>query len=514
MKTKKKRHSAFSHDAISVRWKLAWYMSLFVAIVLIVTWIFQVFLLGTFFRSIKKDEMRDTAMLLTQKVGSEDLEITALTEAVDHSLSIAIYEMRTEDSKKIVNFDATGSNISLSLTEERIKEFYRRAHDAGGSCSAKVALGGTVVEDGSLLDRLPFSSEDQSREVPPPKNLRFLHIALAKDAAENEYMIVLDASMQPLDTTVATLIKQYVWIAGIILFVAAVMVFLLYRKISTPLVRMNESAKRLALGKYDVTFSGEGYLETKELAATLNYASHELSRLDALQKELIANISHDLRTPLTMIQGYGEIMRDLPGENTPENIQVLIDETSRLTDLVNDLLDLSKIQSGARTPQAESVALTDAVNEVLERYDTLIKHRGYSVSFIANEKVTVMADRNMLLQVLYNLINNAINYTGRDRSVTVTQTLQNGFVRISITDTGEGIEPEEMPLIWERYYKVDKVHKRAMIGTGLGLSIVKEILELHRAAYGVNSTIGEGSTFWFELPIESIKNKTDKENHN
>jgi signal transduction histidine kinase len=118
----------------------------------------------------------------------------------------------------------------------------------------------------------------------------------------------------------------------------------------------------------------------------------------------------------------------------------------------------------------------------------------------------------MILQVLYNLINNAVNYTGEDCLVTVKQTVADGRVRISVTDTGEGIAPEEMPLIWDRYYKVDRVHRRAMIGTGLGLSIAKGALELHGANYGVNCRLGEGSEFWFEFPVDpAVPNKEMEE---
>ena len=498
---------------ISVRWKLAVYMSVFVAIVLLVMWMFHVFLLDTFFRSVKKSEMEETADLLTSKIGAEDLESAAYSEAADHSLCVMIFRIDESTANEIVNVDATGSNLIMSISSERLGHFYRKAHENGGSCFSRITFGGFEVAEDELIDKLPFQNENGGNQI-PTKNIRMVYVRLTQTAENESYMILLDASVQPLDSTVRTLMTQYSWISLIILIVAGITVFLLYRKISEPLVRMNESAKQLALGKYDAEFVGEGYLETRELADTLNYASHELSRVDRLQKELIANISHDLRTPLTMIKGYGEVMRDLPGENTPENMQVIIDETTRLSELVSDLLDLSKLQSGARVPSISCFALTEVVREVMHRYDALVKHRGYHVEFLSDGDAWIEADRGMLLQVVYNLINNAINYTGEDKNVTVRQAVSDGKVRISVTDTGEGIAPDQMPLIWDRYYKVDKVHRRATVGTGLGLSIVKEILEQHRAAYGVNSTIGIGSTFWFEFPLRKppmIADQTETE---
>lgn len=490
---------------VSIRWKLAAYMSVFVAVILIVTWLFQVFLLDTFFQSIKEGEMRDSALSLAEKVGENDLEIAAYQEAIDHSLCVVIFHLKEGSSyhKPIVSVDATGSNVALSLSEKRLKDFYDRAYENNGGCSAVITFGGIEVDSEGILEKLPFGQDENGHNRIPLKNIRLLQVQLATDSQGEQYMIVLDASIQPLDSTVQTLVRQYGWIAAIVLMIAAITVLLLYQKISEPIIQMNEAAKKLALGKYDVEFSGKGYLEAHELAATLNYASNELSKADHLQKELIANISHDLRTPLTLIQGYGEIMRDLPGENTPENMQVLIDETARLSALVNDLLDLSRIQSGVRIPQAELFDLADVVREVWTRYDTLIKHKGYHMEFFSNGSALVYADRGMILQVIYNLINNAVNYTGSDKVVIVRQTISNEVVRISISDTGDGISEEDLPLIWDRYYKVDKVHRRAMIGTGLGLSIVKEILEKHQAAYGVESRLTKGSTFWFELPIRN-----------
>ena len=139
------------------------------------------------------------------------------------------------------------------------------------------------------------------------------------------------------------------------------------------------------------------------------------------------------------------------------------------------------------------------VREVMTRYKKLTEKDGYDISFIADGDVYVCADKTMMLQVVYNLVNNAINYTGDEKKVVVSQTVDSGRVKISVSDAGPGIAPEDLPYIWDRYYKVDKIHKRAQIGTGLGLSIVKGILEAHSTSYGVESKMGEGSVFWFDM---------------
>ncbi|MBQ2488113.1 MAG: two-component sensor histidine kinase, partial [Ruminococcus sp.] len=232
---------------------------------------------------------------------------------------------------------------------------------------------------------------------------------------------------------------------------------------------------------------------------------------EKLQQELIANISHDLRTPLTMITGCGEVMRDLPGENTPENIQIIIDEATRLSTLVNDLLDLSKLQSGALQAQKQVFNLTDSVRAILERYSKLVEQEGFDIRFESKEEVFINADELRISQVIYNLVNNAVNHAGEDKTVIITQTVRDKLVRIEVIDHGEGIPADKLPYIWERYYKVDKEHKRGVIGSGLGLSIVKSILDAHKAHYGVRSTQGKGSTFWFEIAYDNVKKRKTKD---
>jgi signal transduction histidine kinase len=305
--------------------------------------------------------------------------------------------------------------------------------------------------------------------------------------------------LEPMSALVNTVKTQVILTSVVLIIFAIVLVVVMSRIITAPIIRINESAKGLGRGKYDIEFKGDSYREISELSDTLNYVTVELSKNDKLQKELISNVSHDLRTPLTMIRGYSELMRDIPGEVTPENFQVIIDETTRLAELVNAMLDLSKIQSGVRVPDKQLFCLTEIIKSTLIRYEKLVTQESYRLDFTFDDEVFVCADRNMILQVVYNFMNNAINYTGEDKYVRVEQKVVDNKIRISITDTGEGISEDEIPLIWERYYKVDKVHKRATVGTGLGLSIVKEILEIHNATYGVSSTLGKGSTFWFEL---------------
>ena len=196
-------------------------------------------------------------------------------------------------------------------------------------------------------------------------------------------------------------------------------------------------------------------------------------------------------------------MRDLPGENTPENVQIIIDEAGRLNDLVNDLLDLSRLQAGVLELKRERFDLTESIREILTRYDKLAD---FKFPFEPGESVYVVADKLKISQVVYNLINNAVNYAGEDKTVALSQEVMGDHVRISVTDTGEGIPQDRLRDIWDRYYKVDREHRRAQVGTGLGLSIVKNVLDLHGGSYGVISELGKGSTFWFQLPIDKEGN--------
>lgn len=484
----KARKSVNRHE-MGISWRLFGVLLIFIAFILAVIWIFQVVLLNTFYKQSKMQEFSVTDSALSEKLGDEEmLNVAANFYASEYDECIRVFCIQDNQAHEMVNnVCATKACLIHNISDEILRTYINKAIES---------------ENHIYVEHLkhPQSSDDHASS----RALGTVYVSV-REMHGRLYVIMLNSEHLPLSATVNTLEMQFSWIAFVLLIAALIVAIMLSRSLCKPLKEMGEAAEKLARGNYDANFKGGSYREAQELADALNYAAEELSKVDNLQKELVANISHDLRTPLTMIKGYGEIMRDIPDENTPENIQVIIDETERLTELVNDMLDISKIRSGARKPEIEEFNLTQTVKEVMARYVKLTEHDGYNITFDFEREIYVRADRTMILQVVYNLINNAINYTGSDKYVRVVQSQRGNTVRISVSDTGEGIKKEDMPYIWDRYYKVDKVHKRARVGTGLGLSIVKGVLEAHGAVYGLNSKVGKGTTFWFELNVEKCE---------
>ena len=214
-----------------------------------------------------------------------------------------------------------------------------------------------------------------------------------------------------------------------------------------------------------------------------------------------------------MISGYGELIRDFPQEYSRENVQVIIDEANRLASLVNNLLDISKLQSGNQQLNLSVIDAEAFVRDAVSNYGKLAESLKITVKLNAEGgNMYFKGDRERLMQVFSNLLNNAVNHAGSDDLVIVNYLVKDGYVRYEVIDHGEGIAQEDLEKIWERYYKVDKQHVRSRTGSGLGLSIVKTILELHHGLYGVESKKGEGACFWFALPaiVEAEEVKMDE----
>ena len=482
-----------------IKWKMFSIILVFILLFTMVIWVFQIQMLLYFYQGVKYRELNATYDSILS-VKDNELKITERVRrrAVETDDDIWVYRIENQsfDEDTPFAFSEVSHDSRKFLLQRSFKEFYLAAKN-----NSNHYIG---VFD---FKTFPFDKLDDNNGE--PAGIPYIHTNISNANAMrfdvipledgSELLVVQRTKLTPMSALVDTIKTQVIFTSIVLITFSAVLVIVMSRFITIPIIRINESAKSLAKGKYDVTFKGDNYREISELSDTLNYAAVELSKNDNLQKELISNISHDLRTPLTMIRGYSELMRDIPGEVTPENFQVIIDEATRLAELVNGMLDLSKIQSGVRLPDKQVFCLTEIIKSTLIRYEKLVTQEAYKIDFIYEDEAYVCADRSMILQVVYNFINNAINYTGEDKYVRVEQKIIDEKIRISITDTGEGISDEQIPYIWDRYYKVDKVHRRATVGTGLGLSIVKSVLEAHEATYGVESEIGKGSTFYFEL---------------
>ena len=425
------------------------------------------------------------------------------THDIESVANTIISTFGKSDYIPILDKTAYDNDMNISITDQYGRSLYDSSDMMGG---------------GSELSNLDPFKMDKYRKMILNSDNGFIYLRLLNDRFKTQTLlfgkligtkdeplgfIFLNTSIDPLDSTISILKEQLVYLTIILLVLGLTISFFMARRIARPIVKITKSAESLAQGDYNITFDGVGYDEAEKLASTLNYASTEISKVDGLRRDLIANISHDLRTPLTMVKAYAEMIRDLSGDNPVkrgEHINVIIDESDRLASLVNDILDLSRVESGNQELNYSEFGISQKLIEILERYKLLSEQQGYTFNFEKDEEIIVKADVLKIEQVIYNLINNAVNYTGQDKNITIRQINHEKFVRIEISDTGAGISQEMLPLIFDRYYRAEK-SKREVIGTGLGLSIVKAILKQHNFPFGVQSEVGKGSTFWFEITI-------------
>ena len=503
---------------------------IFSVLLLAVLWFFQTVFLESFYKTVKTQQVKSCTYSLTDYVETSDF-YTLITEIEEqNNMTVAVYN--TDDSVfTCVYTTQSHPGFNADIAVDTVYNLYEQASNHNGEHSTITRIihgqrsdkplinNKTDAENsGSAVDK-QFASEQPPDTADPaaptenPMQFRRHEPAFERETSEvlayakiintssGERMIVVESEITPVNSVVETLRIQLLIVTAVILILSIVIAIFLGKAIAKPISDTNEQAKALAEQNYDITFEGGRYREITELNATLTYAAGELKKVDSLQKELIANISHDLRTPLTMITGYSEVMRDLPGEMTPENIQIIIDEANRLNSLVTDLLDISRLQSGTADVKKAPFSLTKCIESIFSRYTKLIENDGLNIVFEHDGEVFIMGDELRMTQVLYNLINNAINYIGDDKTVIVRQTVTGDKVRVDVIDHGEGIPEEQLKYIWDRYYRVDKEHRRAVIGTGLGLSIVKNILIAHDAEFSVASVLGEGSDFYFILPV-------------
>ena len=366
-------------------------------------------------------------------------------------------------------------------------------------------INGCLLGKGNILDKYIYDIKNSTDDIKaikltnPSNNTQSLLYGIKLQKG----YVYLFTMLEDVNSTTSLLKGQLIYITIIAIAFSIIISLFLSHKLSKPITEITDKAKKLADGNYDVHFDKSDIMEINELSDTLNYMEEEMSKTDEYRRDLMANVSHDLKTPLTMIKAYAEMVRDLTykdKEKRNANLNVIIDESDRLNILVNDILELSKLQENNASIQKENFDLTLELQDILKRYEIIKETENYKFIINTPDKVIINADRKRINQVLYNLINNAINYTGDDKTIYINITNNKKNYHVEIKDTGKGINNEDIKHIWDKYYKKDKNHRRNVVGTGLGLSIVKNILEAHNFEYGVNSQKDKGSTFYFNIP--------------
>ena len=428
-------------------------------------WFFQIIFLNSYYKAYKTNELDKAASELRQSINLNQQKIETIARKRD--ICIEIY----------------GNNLYAATSSNKgCMEF--------GNKNFKVKR--NFINSGLLEQHYNLINSQYQNET--------LIYALKLDT---DLYAFINASLEPLDSTITILSNQFIITTIIVLILSLIIGYLISKKLSKPITKISNEAKKLADGNFSANFKTDiDIYEINELADSLNYTKNELSKTESLKRDLMANVSHDLKTPLTMIKAYAEMVRDLTYNNKEkreENLNTIIEETDRLTLLVNDILDLSNAESGNATLKIENIDLIVLINQVIQRFKILEVQENYQFIFTHPKNTIIKADYKRIYQVIYNLINNAINYTGEEKKIYINIKENKNNYLVEIKDTGKGIKKEDLKHIWDKYYHSDKKHKRNNYGTGLGLSIVKNILQMHKYKYGVKSS-NKGSTFYFEIP--------------
>ena len=462
------------------------------AIVIALLWVFYLLASAPVYRAVKRDYALRTANAIAENIDNDNYSLLVRKLAYADNSCISISDSSgNEIYSQHVYADCMIHNVSA----ESLADYYGKTLENGGKFTAD-----GNDSDGTLSD---YDPDDFEGDIPIASagSVTSITCVIAKTAGGESLLITVESVVTPPASTRLTWIIKLSTLTFARLVAAVTIAFVLGKGIADPIIKLTEAASDIAKGGAEaVDISAHGYKEINELKQGLEIAAREVADLERYRRELIANVSHDLRTPL--IKGYAELMRDIPSEaGKSENFDVIIDEAARLTGLVNDMLDLSREQEKGDKMRLDTFDLVKTLSALVERHGKLIEHLGYKLEFEHEERALVYADEKRITQVVYNLINNAVNYSGEDKVVVIRQFTKGPNVRVEVTDHGEGVDVNILPHIWDRYFKSDKSHKRATVGTGLGLSIVKTVMEKHPGGvYGVISEKGKGSTFYIELP--------------
>ena len=494
----------------SLRYRLMMFLCLASAFVLILVWVFVThFMQPLYNHYIYKHLLNQVNTVVsiiessTEPISTRSLPIldAQVSSSFEASLLSAIQSRKLDASNTC--FDLADSTLQHVTGFENL--YPCLLHEASFTTSIN---GKTSVWNGSVVESLRATVLSQGfvkKELVVDKNASTRQMAVGRVAKNGDetYSVIFCTSLARIDEAGVVLGQLMPWIFLCLMAFSVVASWLFSRWFTNPLTKLSHATRKLADGDYSVRVNVPETDEIGLLAADFNHMAGEVSRAAQLQRDLLANVSHDLRTPLTLIKGYAETVRDLTGDDPDKRtaqLDVIVDETDRLSGLVNSVMELSKMSSGTDKPEKVRFDLSQLCEEVAQRYEAVCAQNGYTLKLELPDPetdCTISAGPAMMERVLHNLLGNAMHHIGPDNIFILrVNAPEKGTVRVEVADHGAGIAKEDLPYIFDRYYRSRS--DAGKVGTGLGLSITKAILQSHGFRFGVNSTLGEGSCFWFE----------------
>ena len=451
--------------------KIFIYLAIFSLFILIFLFFFQVIFINTFYEWTKTRTIKNL---------SKDILVTERDTSLYDKLDRVSYK----------------ENVCIELTKSNGDNLYS---SNGSNCRLR----------SRTIKRNFINSNKESKTYNLVNNFTKEKSIMSATKLSNNLYIFISTSLIPLDSTINIIEQQLIIVSIVVLLLSIVVAYFISKRLSNPIIKISKAAKLISKGKLKTNFdSGSDIKELVDLTNALNDMKDELSKTEELQRDLMANVSHDLKTPLTMIKAYAELILDIninDKEKCKNNLNIIIEEVNRLNNLVNDILTLTKVESNLDNLSKSEFDLINLIKKIVKQHNIYVIKDGYSIEFIHDniDKLVINADKKKIEQVIYNLLNNALNYTGEDKKVIIKVEDDDKDYTIMVIDSGKGIDKKEIDHIFDRYYRSKKNHKRYVYGTGLGLSIVKNILLLHNYPYGVKSIKNKGTTFYFKIKKDS-----------
>jgi len=271
--------------------------------------------------------------------------------------------------------------------------------------------------------------------------------------------------------------------------------------LTRPLIRMKQATEKLSRGDFSVNLPDMGHDELGELAQAIKILSQDLKHVREERSEFLASISHELRTPLTYIKGYADVARRKDIDDIERNryLTIIFEESEKLTGMIKDLFDLAKLDQHAFVIHLTQVDLCPFLSAIYQKVLPAFQEKGIRLTMNGEEDVQVMIDPVRFEQVLFNLLDNAMKYSEPNTETSLLVKREKGGVLLEIRDQGYGIPEEDLPFIFERFYRVEKSRSRGSGGAGMGLSIVRELVEAHEGTIKVKSEQGKGTSFFIWL---------------